>query len=396
VLHDQEGIAKEVLALSPAGMALAALLDGRRTAETLQAELSKRMKVVLSAAKIRELVEQLEKGRFLETADVQGERKRILDEFFSSPVRKAVLKGAYPENQLELAAHLGKFLRDGKGPGKQLAESPSILVPPIGLMCPHIDLDRGGPAYAWSYQALSESPPPDLIVAVGVAHASPNSPWVMTRKDYETPYGPMQTGPDLYEDIRNQLWYDPRDDEWVHRKEHSLEYQALWLKFLWREKTPPWVPILTSSFERFSSDKAPSSVATVEDALTKIGAKLAERAKSQRILVLAAVDLAHVGPKFGDDLEPNQELGDKIEAADRKTLERATALDADGFYLSGIGEGGWRKLCGLSALYTSLRWIKALSGEKPAEGTLLSYGQAPDPMGGIVSFASAVFRKNGK
>jgi AmmeMemoRadiSam system protein B len=218
----------------------------------------------------------------------------------------------------------------------------------------------------------------------------------MTRKDYETPYGPMQTGPDLYEDIRNQLWYDPADDEWVHRKEHSLEYQALWLKFLWREKTPPWVPILTSSFERFSSDKAPSSVATVEDALTKIGAKLAERAKSQRILVLAAVDLAHVGPKFGDDLEPNQELGDKIEAADRKTLERATALDADGFYLSGIGEGGWRKLCGLSALYTSLRWIKALSGGKPAEGTLLSYGQAPDPMGGIVSFASAVFRKNGK
>jgi len=392
VLHDQEGIAKEVLALSPEGMALAAFLDGRRTAEQVRAELAERLKVVLSEAKVREIAARIGKAGFLETADVRAERKRLLDEFFSSPVRRMALKGAYPENLLELASYLGKFLRDGKGPGKPLAESPSVPLPPIGLVCPHIDLERGGPAYAWSYQALSESPPPDLIVAVGVAHVSPNSPWVMTRKDYETPYGPMRASPELCEDIRNGLWYDPADDEWVHRSEHSLEYQALWLKSLWRDKTPPWAPILTSSFERFCSDKPPSSIPAMEEAFLKIGAMLSERAKSRRILVLAAVDLAHVGPKFGDALEPDAELGRKIEAEDRGSLEKAMALDADGFYLSGVGQGGWRKLCGLSALYTSLRWIKALGGAKAA-GTLLSYGQAPDPMGGIVSFSSAVFRK---
>jgi len=390
VLHDQEGIAKDVVALSPGGAALASLFDGKLSAEQLVGELKRRMKVSIQAEKIREIAESLEKGGFLETPGVRAERKRILDEFMASPVRKSMLKGAgFPEDRLELADYLGKQLKHPKGPGQPLAESPSLAIPPVGLVVPHIDLDRGGPAYAWSYRALSEAPPPDLIVALGVAHRSPDSPWVLTRKDYETPCGPMKTDPALYDAVRERLWYDPAVDEWCHRKEHSLEYQALWLKFLWREKTPPWLPILVSSFERFSPDKAPSGVETIEKALSAVGGMLAQRAKTQRILILAGVDLAHVGPKFGDDLELGPELEKKIEAEDRKSLADALSLDADAFYLSCVGEGAWRKVCGNSALYTALRWMKAL-GAKP--GGLLSYGQAPDPMGGIVSYASAVFR----
>src|ERR1019366_5722870 len=100
----------------------------------------------------------------------------------------------------------------------------------------------------------------------------------------------MAVSGELYDEIAGALWYDPRADEWVHRKEHSLEFQALWLKFLWRDKTPPWVPILCSSFERFCPDKPPSSVATIDAALRKIGEGLARRAKTQRILILAGVD----------------------------------------------------------------------------------------------------------
>jgi hypothetical protein len=390
VLHDQEGIAKEVAALSPGGVALATLFDGKLTAEELQAELKKRMKVSIPVGRIREIAESLEKGNFLDTPAVRMERKRILDEFLGSPVRRSMLKGAgFPEDRLALADYLGKLLKHPKGPGKPLAGKPTLKAPLVGLVVPHIDLDRGGFAYAWGYQALSEAPPPDLVVALGVAHRSPNSPWTMTRKDYETPCGPMKTDPGLYDAVREQLWYDPAEDEWCHRKEHSLEYQALWLKSLWGEKAPPWLPILVSSFERFSPDKPPSSVQTVEKALAGIGALLERRSKKQDILILAGVDLAHVGPKFGDELKLGPELEKKVEADDRKSLEKALGLDADAFYLSCSGENAWRKVCGLSALYTALRWMKALGAEP---GALLSYGQAPDPMGGTVSFASAAFR----
>ena len=131
----------------------------------------------------------------------------------------------------------------------------------------------------------------------------------------------------------------------------------------------------------------------MEDAIRKIGRKLSKRGKTQKILILAGVDLAHAGPRFGDEMELGPEMEKKIKAEDRKSLEHAMSLDADRFYLSVVADGHWRKVCGLSALYTVLRWIKALSGDKAAMGELLTYGQAPDPLGGVVSFAGGVFRR---
>lgn len=391
-LHDPEGIAKKTVALSPAGMALATIFDGRHTAEDIRTFLRERMKVELTLEQILSIALELEKEDLLETEKVFLARKRILDEFLKSPVRKATLAGSgYPEKPSEVSSLFAKLMvEDPAGPKKPVPEKPVRKAPPVGLVAPHIDFERGGPVYAKSYQALSECPPPDLVVALGVAHASPDSPWTLTRKDYDTPYGPMKTSPELYRDFKDLLWYDPAADEWVHRREHSLEFQALWLKSLWGEKAPPWLPVLVSSFERFCTDKAPSSIETVEKALSTLGTRLAKRAKRQRLMILAGVDLAHVGPKFGDELELTPELRKKIEAEDRATLAKALALDADGFYLSGAGEGSWRHLCGLSALYTAVRWMKALGAEP---GTLLGYAQGDDPQGGVVSFASALFEK---
>lgn len=389
VLHDPESISPEGAALSPAGLALASLLDGRLTLQTLREALAREAGATADLGAVAALVKDLAEAKLLETPEVAERRLKILEEFRASPVRPAALKGGgYPGQVLELASFLGSFLRDPKGPGKPLADKPGLKPPPVGLVSPHIDYQRGGPAYAWAYQTLSESPPPDLIVAVGVAHASPNSPWVLTRKDYETPYGPMKASAELYDAVKAELWYDPLEDEWAHRREHSLELQALWLKFLWRDQAPPWLPVLTSSFERFSDDRAPSAIETVEGAVQRIGQRLAELGRSKRILVLAGVDLAHVGPRFGDEIQLGPEIEKKIESEDRRSLEHALKLEADPFYLSVVSDGHWRKVCGLSALYTSLRWIKALGG---SPGSLLAYGQAPDPAGGLVSFASAVF-----
>jgi MEMO1 family protein len=228
-----------------------------------------------------------------------------------------------------------------------------------------------------------------VIVSLGVAHVSPDSPWIFTPKSYETPFGPMEVDDALYEKLSSRVWYEPRADEWAHKNEHSLEFQAVWLKYLWRERAPKWIPILVSTFERFSPDEAPSKVATIEKAIKDFAAVLkAEVARGRTVMILNGIDLAHVGPRFGDDLELTPELEMKIEAEDRASLVAAMALDADGFYRSVVAGGHWRKVCGLSALYTGLRLIKEL-GAPP--GRLLTYGQAPDPAGGIVSFASAIY-----
>ena len=390
VLRDLEELTDRPLALSGGGMLLASLLDGKRTTAQLCAEFLKANGTAIEPGVVFGLVEALNEAGYLETPEIAEKRQKAADFFRANPKRPAVFAGpSYPADALSLTGHLDKFFTDEKGPGKKKSEEPKKIAP-LGLIAPHIDFTRGGPAYAWAYQALAQRKAPDIVIALGVAHASPDSPWVFTHKSYETPFGAMEVDDELYERLSSRVWYEPRVDEWVHKNEHSLEFQAVWLKYLWREKAPKWIPILVSSFERFSPAEAPSKIPTVEKALKDLGTVLqAEVAKGRTVMILNGIDLAHVGPRFGDDLEITPELEKKIEAEDRKSLVDALALDADGFYRSVVADGHWRKVCGLSTLYTGLRLMKAIGAKQP--GRLLAYDQAPDPAGGIVSFASAIY-----
>ncbi|MFC1522557.1 AmmeMemoRadiSam system protein B [Elusimicrobiota bacterium] len=396
MIQDMEGICAKPVVMSAGSILIASLLTGTATATEIRSLFTKHTGNILGDAEIKKLVKDLDDLQLLETPKVQAKRKKILEDFMAGSTRKAMLKGImYPENTIELSSYMGKFLQDPKGPKKPLAEKAIHDKAPLGLISPHIDISRGGPVYAWAYQALSEYKPPDTIIALGVAHTAPNSPWAMTTKSYETPFGPMETDQELYAEIEKTLWYDPKDDEWTHRQEHSLELQALWLKFLWKDKAPKWVPILCSAFERFCPDKSPSTVPTVEGAIKKISAILEKRTQAgQNIMVLAAVDLAHVGPRFGDQAQGVQDKIAKIEAEDRKSMDHVTRLEPDEFYLSAAKDQHWRRVCGLSALYTSIRLIKALNNNKAAQGKVLAYGQAADPMGGAVSMASAIITKS--
>ena len=393
MLRDTEGISREPIAVTLPGFVLATMLNGSATVSEVQSAFAKASGSLLGLDEIRGLVAALDKATLLETETVARRRLKIRDEFLTSPVRPAVHAGTgYPDVPLELAAYMGRFFTDPKGPGKQVPSS-ALGAPPQAIFVPHIDLERGGPSYAWGYQALGETAPPDLIVALGVAHASPPSPWTATRKSYATPYGAMEVDAGLYDEFRVALWYDPVSDEPVHRTEHSLEFQALWLKYLWREKTPKWLPILCSSFEMWAEDKPPSSVGSVDGALTRFGQALkARQAKGERILILAGVDMAHVGPRFGDEIALTPELAKKIEDQDRASLDLALKGDADGLYMSVIKDDHWRKWCGLSAIYSTLRLLREMA--PASQGRVLSYGQAPDPMGGIVSFTSTIFSRS--
>lgn len=391
VVRDPEAEGDEAMALSPGAIGLIAFFDGKRTAAEAGELFRKQTGAGVSDADVATLAESLEKAGLLDSEAGRASRRAREEAFKAAATRPAQFSGpaGYPPDDVGLAMHLGGFFRHAKGPGRAAAETPTKAAARL-LVAPHIDLHRGGPAYAWAYGALADGPPPDLIVALGVAHRSPDSPWVFTKKAYETPFGPMKVDEAAYASLTKDLWYDPRADEAVHRREHSLEFQAAWLRYLWRDACPPWVPILCSTFERFSEGEPPTGVETVEGALKAIGARLAELSKKKRLLILAGIDLAHVGPRFGDDVELTPELRKKIETEDAVSLDKALALDADGFYRSVTKDGHWRHVCGLSALYTALRWTKAAAPD--AKGERLTYGQADDPAGGVVSFASLIYR----
>jgi hypothetical protein len=96
------------------------------------------------------------------------------------------------------------------------------------------------------------------------------------------------------------------------------------------------------------------------------------------------VDLAHVGPRFGDP-EPNTTRSlALVERADRGMLDSVVAGDARGFFASVAFDHDARRICGLSPIYTLLRLFPE------TRGRLLRYTQWPDPEG-AVTFCAASF-----
>jgi AmmeMemoRadiSam system protein B len=67
-----------------------------------------------------------------------------------------------------------------------------------GAIAPHLDFKRGGRVYSSTYSKLYHSSKPDLIIAFGTSHRSGNSPFIMTEKNYETPYGDVETDREVY------------------------------------------------------------------------------------------------------------------------------------------------------------------------------------------------------
>ena len=209
-------------------------------------------------------------------------------------------------------------------------------------------------------------------------------PFAITLKPYETPLGPAPVDRDFCDALGRRYGHNLLACEGAHRSEHSIEFQAVMLRYLLGERRPfTLVPVLASFLHeavwRRRDPEADPRVPRFLDAL--LGTMAASR---RRICLLASVDLAHVGPRFGDPA-PNTagSLAD-VERMDRGMLEAVTAVDPVGFFGAVSFDGDARRICGASPIYALLR---ALPG---AGGRLLRYSQWPDPQG-AVTFCAAAF-----
>ena len=383
ILKDNEGITNQTLVMPIEALALIQFFNGQNSIKDIQNQILKLTNHLISEYEIIDFVKQLEQANFLENEKVYELRKKIYEEFKNSSVRKAIHKGlSYPENLLELSSFMAKFLKieDIKFPTQNI----------IGVISPHIDIIRGGNVYSKAYGELQKAIIPDVIISFGVSHKGGVSPFIFTKKEYETPYGNIKVDNDLYTKFEEILWYEPDEEEFFHKDEHSLEFQALWLKYIWRDKTPKWIPILVTDFERFCEKNPPSKIEYIEKFFNDAEKILKELIKqNKKILVIAGVDFSHVGPRFGDDIEITPELKKQVEDFDKKILNLACDLKADEFFTSIVADDNATNICGLSATYSALRFIKSINPNM--KGRLLGYSQADDPFGGFVSFASMIF-----
>jgi AmmeMemoRadiSam system protein B len=252
------------------------------------------------------------------------------------------------------------------------------------VIAPHIDFHRGGPAYAWAYRELAERSRADLFVILGTCHAGMEHPFALTRKDYASPLGDVPVDRDFVDALARRARQDCFGSELAHRVEHSIELQAVFLRYLYADRRDVRiVPVLASfAHEALHRGQRPDDDPRVPRFLEALAETIA--AGGQRVALIAGADLAHVGPRFGDPEPVGAPELARIEREDGVMLESVAAGDADAFFESVAIDGDRRRICGYSPIYALLRSLGGVTG------SVKRYGQWPDP-NGVVSFASVVF-----
>jgi AmmeMemoRadiSam system protein B len=366
-LRDPSGLADRVAFLPPAAATILSFCDGKRTPSEVVKAFRHKTGATITTSQIESLLGQLDEALLLDTPRFHAHVRALHDEFRATPTRiPSHAGGSYPADAAAL-----KQLLDG-----HVAAAPPAAraaAPLAGLVSPHIDFPRGGPVYGRAFAALSATPPPDLVIIFGTDHNGIDHPFTLTRKAYDTPLGLVETDADLVDAIARAAGDDGLfADEFHHRAEHSIEFQAVWLRQLWGEKTPPCLPVLCGSLHAsIQRGRSPRAENRVNDFLTTLS-RLTEK---RRVLVIAGADLAHVGPRFGDDRYGANERA-ILERADRDALAPIVRGDAEGFFASVARERDRFRVCGLSPIFSTLSYLGARRHDS-SEGEVLDYAQCP-------------------
>jgi AmmeMemoRadiSam system protein B len=383
-LRDPAGYTESVVMVPAALLEVVSLFDGEHDIADIQAAVMRQRGELIDSDQIRELAGALDEHGFLESPAFAERRARIDGEFLRQAQRPAShAGGGYPDEPAALRVMMDEFFEPPSGPGAidgAAAAGPRVTA----LVAPHIDFHRGGPAYAWGYRDLGERCDADLFVIFGTCHAGMADPFALTRKDYDTPLGLAPVDRDFVEALAARAGQDCFASELAHRREHSIEFQAVFLRYLFAgRRDVSVVPVLTAFVhEALVHGQRPEDDPRVVRFLDALGETVA--ASRRRVAFIAGADLAHVGPRFGDaDPVSPDELA-RIGAEDRVMLQAVEAGDADAFFDDAARDGDRRRVCGLSPIWALLRANGGIAG------TLRRYGQWPDPQA-VVTFASLVF-----
>jgi MEMO1 family protein len=422
-LRDPSGFTDQVAVLPLPLLDMVSLFDGDHAIAEIRDIVAARHGGVFTADDVAAVAERLDEAGFLDSPRFAERRRRIEADFAAGPTRRAAhAGGAYAGEPGALREQIAGFFSDADGPGVLPGAAPGTALdgsaldgsvldggeglaatrdfdlrspqgatsigrlrsPQLrGLLAPHIDFHRGGAVYAWAYKEVLERCDADLFVVLGTCHAGMGEPFAATHKAFETPLGPVPVDRDFLDALGRRHGGDLLAAEGAHRVEHSIEFQAVMLRWALGARPFTMVPLLASFLhEAVWTGKSAEADARVPRFLAALADTLA--ASPRRICVVGGVDLAHVGPRFGD-AEPNTAAFlAEVERADRAMLETVTAGDAPAFFASVAADGDARRICGLSPIYAFLRVLPG------ARGHLIRYRQWPDPQG-AVSFCAAAF-----
>ena len=362
LLRDQLGLSTEPLVFAHVAAALLVNMNGEHSLRDLQELFMRRTGQLIYMEELENVVKllddhlMLENDRFIEAA------AREVARFQKDPVRRAQLAGrSYPDDPAALREMIEGFFSESAG-GPGLPGECDGTRPLLGLVAPHIDLQAGGACYAHSYKAACESVLPQTWVILGTGHEPVENSFALTIKDFETPLGTVACDREFCRELRESAPRDILASEYNHRREHTIEFQAVFLSFM--QPGARIVPLLCS----FSTEEGEIEL----DYIEQTAALLREIAvRRGGVGFLASVDLAHIGQRYGDREPPDSAKLTENMGEDRGLLESLERCDSSAFLTTLQREHNRRRVCGAAPLYVFSRVL-----EGRARGKLLHHSYA--------------------
>ena len=320
VLQDPQRLSENALMVPRPLTPFLDLIDGLRDLEAITAGFLLRTGIPIPPEQAESFVQALDDALLLENQRFFDAKREALEKYRRGSFRvPALAPGGYPEEQGMLGEALDAYCRNAQTNG---ASQDGV----VGLISPHIDYARGWRTYARIWEpARAAVENAELVILLGTDHGGSVGTLTLTKQNYATPWGTLPTDTGLVDRLVEILGEERAFSEEVHHiGEHSIELAAVWLHYMAGGEPKRVLPVLCGHHEAAltvgdGADLGEDDFRPLWDAL----AMLHEVASEPKVLVVAAGDVSHVGPAFGDPVPLDLEAKAGIRASDHQWLEAA-------------------------------------------------------------------------
>ena len=383
VVTDPLGITPGQPVLGMETIAILQMLDGATSMTDIQALVMRESKDLRVGNIVREFIAKLDDMLLLHSPKFETALAKVQADWHLLEVRPAALEGiCYPAERGAAEQFLDEqfaFAEKHAAEAGQPKAGAGAL--PRALLAPHLDPRREGHVLARAYAEIGgEAQAPLRVVVFGTGHNLGDAYVALTRKRFETPLGTVPCDTAFVDRVAAALGTEAYRRELVHRDEHSIEFQVLYLQR--RLGNRPWtlVPILCGGFHRLLDErKTPREEPVIETLIEAV--RGAEAALGGPTLYVAGVDFSHVGPRFGD-APLDAEGSELVRTTDERAIGAAATGDADTWFQAIADVDDGTRICGFAPTYCMLR------AAAPGEGRPLMYAESAEPDGTIVTVAA--------
>jgi AmmeMemoRadiSam system protein B len=384
ILRCPLGLTQKPLLLKPFILPVLQRFTGNASINSIQEELQEQgatQEIILQIAQL------LDEELFLEGPKFQQAKQEQHQLFLNASVRESALAGlSYPAKREALEQQLNEYLA--------LGENAPVVTGDRRLRClmtPHIDYHRGHLCYGNSFRVLRNQNP-DCVLLIGTGHQYSPHLFHLTKKDFKTPLGILKNADALMEEI-GRSYGEERSyaDEYLHKQEHSLELQTPFMTYLIPDAEI--LPVLVGGFHHMLMEKrTPKHYEPYHRFVESLAETIEKHLLSQgkHFMVVAGVDMAHIGQFFGDQRELSDGWMEEIAQRDREYLSILEAEDEDALFEHIAYDQDERRVCGFPTMYTVLDLLKRLNLRGDVKH--LDYRQAVNRSNGCaVTFGGMAF-----